>query len=87
MKEALESPAFVEVSVADAKRLGISDGALVRVSTDAGSAELPARVSDGIAPGAAFVPWNQPGFAANTLLSGTTRTAATLEPVAAEVPA
>jgi hypothetical protein len=31
---------------------------------------LPARVTDTIAEGTVFVPFNQPGFAANTLLAG-----------------
>jgi hypothetical protein len=37
------------------------------------------RVSDGVAAGSVFVPWNQPGLAANTLLSGRMTTAVTLE--------
>jgi predicted molibdopterin-dependent oxidoreductase YjgC len=67
--------------------LGVADGRPVRVQTAAGRAELPARVTDGIAEGAVFVPWNQPGFAANTLLSGSAITAATVEPSAAEASA
>ena len=38
--------------------------------TEAGEAELPVVVTEHIAAGAAFVPFNQPGLAANTLLSG-----------------
>ncbi len=87
LKEALEEPVFVEINVEDARRLGIGERGTVRITTDAGSAELPARVTDGIAPGAVFVPWNQPGFAANRLLSGAAHTGATVEPVKAEVPA
>jgi len=87
LKAALEDPAFVELHPSDAERLAISEGDIVRVTTSAGAAELPARVTDGIAPGVAFVPWNQPGFAANTLLSGRSFTRATLEPAKAEVPA
>src|SRR3989441_4589461 len=68
LREALEEQPFVEVHPADAQRLGISDGQAVRLKTSAGQAELPARVTDGIAQGCAFVPWNQPGLAANTLL-------------------
>jgi hypothetical protein len=37
-------------------------------------------VSDGVAPGSVFVPWNQPGLAANTLLSGRPTAAVTVEP-------
>jgi NADH-quinone oxidoreductase subunit G len=87
LKEALEEQPFVEVHPADAERLGVSDGQAVRLKTAAGQVELPARVTDGIAQGCAFVPWNQPGLAANTLLSGSLTTAATIEPVAAEVSA
>ena len=87
LKEALEEKPFVEVHPADAERLGISDGQAVRLRTTAGGAELPARVTDGIAQGCVCVPWNQPGLAANTLLSGNLTTPATLEPAKAEVSA
>jgi NADH-quinone oxidoreductase subunit G len=87
LKEALEEQPFVEVHPEDADRYGISDGQPVRLRTSAGEATLPARVTDGIAPGCLFVPWNQPGFAANTILSGSTITSVTLEPAAAEVSA
>ena len=83
----MEEKPFVEVHPADAGRLGISDGQVVRLRTAAGGAELPAHVTDGIAQGCVFVPWNQPGLAANTLLSGNLTTPATLEPVSAEVSA
>jgi hypothetical protein len=44
---------------------------------------VPAVVTDRIAPGVAFAPWNQPGLEANTLLSGARFTPATLEPATA----
>lgn len=47
----------VEVNPADAARLGISTGDLVRVSSALGSIELPARVSDAIRPGVVVVPF------------------------------
>ena len=75
----------MEVHPPDAEQLGVSDGQAVWLKTAAGQAELPARVTDSIAQGCAFVPWNQPGLAANTLLSGSLTTAATIEPVTAEV--
>jgi NADH-quinone oxidoreductase subunit G len=81
LKAALEEEAFVEVHPEDAARLGLEDGGRARVRTDAGETELPVRVSDGIVEGVAFVPWNQPGLRANTLLSGTTTTTATVEAV------
>jgi len=46
-----------------------------------------AALTDGIAQGAAFVPYNQPGFAANTLLSGSMTTPVTLEPATQEATA
>ena len=85
LKEGLEQQAFVEVHPDDAARLGIADGSTVRVRTEAGEASLPARVSDGIAPGSVFVPWNQPGFAANAILSGRFTTTVVLEPAEAKV--
>jgi NADH-quinone oxidoreductase subunit G len=80
LKEALEEPSFVELHPEDAERLGVSDGAKATVRTDAGAATLPARVTPHIARGVAFVPFNQPGLAANTLLSGRFTTTATLAP-------
>jgi anaerobic selenocysteine-containing dehydrogenase len=87
LKMALEEPAFVEVHHEDADRLGLADGARARLRTEAGEAELPVRVTPGVAPGTAFVPWNQPGLRANTLLSGRLHAAATLESASEEVPA
>jgi NADH-quinone oxidoreductase subunit G len=87
LKDALEDLPFVEVHPADAERLGLEDGATATVRTPAGEARLPVRVSDGIAEGAAFVPWNQPGFAANTLFSGRFVTTAAIEPAREEATA
>ncbi|HXY71970.1 MAG TPA: NADH-quinone oxidoreductase subunit G [Actinomycetota bacterium] len=83
LKLALEEPAFVELHPADAGRLGVGDGAPVRLRTGAGEAVVPARVTPHVAEGAAFVPWNQPGLAANTLLSGSRTTTVTVELVGA----
>ena len=44
---------------------------------------MPLRVTDRIAPGTVFVPFNQPGLAANTLLSGAFVTTVELEAVEA----
>jgi predicted molibdopterin-dependent oxidoreductase YjgC len=87
LKGALGDEAFLEVHPEDAARLGLGDGRAARVRTAAGAAELPVRVSDGVAPGAAFVPFTAPGFAANVLLSGAFRTDATVEPIGGEEPA
>jgi NADH-quinone oxidoreductase subunit G len=79
LKEALGDPAFLEVHPDDAERLGLADGGTATVTTPAGTAAgLPVRVSDGIAKGTAFVPFNNPGLAANTLLSGRFTTTATI---------
>ena len=87
LKAALEEDTFVEIHSNDAEKRGIADGAQVRVMTKAGEAILPARVTAHIAAGSVFVPFNQPGLRANTLLSGRFTTAAKLEPVAVEAPA
>ncbi|MEA2555104.1 MAG: NADH-quinone oxidoreductase subunit, partial [Actinomycetota bacterium] len=78
LQAALGTEPFLELHPDDAATRGITDGARVTVRTVAGEAELPVRVSDGIAQGSAFVPFNQPGFAANTLLRGTWTIAATV---------
>jgi hypothetical protein len=39
------------------------------------------RVTEHVVEGAVFVPFNQPGFAANTILMGSFSIAATVEPV------
>jgi NADH-quinone oxidoreductase subunit G len=81
LKAALEDEPFVEVHPVDAEATGLVDGASAVVTTDAGEAELPVRVTDGIAAGSAFVPFNQPGFRTNTLLSGQMVARARLTPV------
>jgi NADH-quinone oxidoreductase subunit G len=80
LKRALERPAFVEIHPVDARRLGLTEGATARIRTDAGEVALPVVVTEGVARGSAFVPYNQPGLAANTLLSGRLISGARLEP-------
>ena len=70
LKAALEDEAFVEVHPVDAEPLGLADGGRAIVRTEAGEANLAVRVTEHIARGAVFVPFNQPGLAANVLLSG-----------------
>jgi anaerobic selenocysteine-containing dehydrogenase len=77
---------FVEIHHDDAERLGIGEGTPVTLTTAAGAVVVPASVTDGIAPGTAFVPYNQAGLPANTLLSGTFTTTATLAPAAGTDP-
>jgi NADH-quinone oxidoreductase subunit G len=81
LKAALEHEPFVEVHPDDAATFGLTDGAEAAVRTEAGAVELPVRVTEHIARGSAFVPFNQPGFAANTILSGSFTTIASLEAV------
>jgi NADH-quinone oxidoreductase subunit G len=84
LKAALEEEPFVEVNPDDAAKCGLEHGGSARVRTDAGEVVVPVRVTDGIARGCAFVPFDQPGLAANTLLSGRFTAAVTLEPVEGE---
>jgi formate dehydrogenase major subunit len=70
LKAALEEPPFAEINLEDAEKHGLSDAERVRLSTPAGQAEVELRVTRDVAPGSVFVPFNQPGLAANTLLSG-----------------
>jgi predicted molibdopterin-dependent oxidoreductase YjgC len=51
------------------------------VRTAAGQGELPVRVTEHVAEGSVFVPFNQPGFAANTILNGSFSIAAVVEAV------
>ncbi len=80
LKAALQAGPFVEIHRDDAARLGLADGADAVVRNEAGEAKLPVRVGDGVAAGTAFVPFNQPGFSANTILSGRFAVRATVEP-------
>jgi NADH-quinone oxidoreductase subunit G len=70
LKAALEDGPRAEMHPEDAEKRGVSDGRAIRVRTEAGEVELPVRVTDDVAVGAVFVPFNQPGLAANGLLSG-----------------
>jgi len=79
LKAAQETAAFAELNAEDAAAIGIEDGGRVKVSTASGSITLPARVTANVAKGAVFIPFNQPGLAASTLLSGEFSTPVTLE--------
>jgi NADH-quinone oxidoreductase subunit G len=85
LKQALEEPAFAELHPDDAGALGLVDGVPVVLRTAAGEATVPLRVTANVCRGTVFVPWNQPGLAANTLLDGALATAVTVgaaQPVA-----
>ena len=81
LKAALADPAFAEMHPSDAAAHGLADGLGVRLRTAAGEAVVPLRVTEHIAPGTVFVPFNQPGLAVNTLLSGAFWTAVEVAPV------
>jgi len=84
LKAALEEPAFVEMHPIDAEKRGLVDGGTVRLVTEGrGDALVPLRVTEHVAAGSAFIPFNQPGLAANTLLSGRSTAAVTVEAVTA----
>jgi NADH-quinone oxidoreductase subunit G len=78
LKAALADEPFVEVHPEDARSLGLEGGAPAVVRTVAGRAELPVRITPTVARGAAFVPFNQRGFAANSLLAGAFHIAAAI---------
>jgi NADH-quinone oxidoreductase subunit G len=80
LKAALADPPFVEIHPNDAG--DVVDGADVVLKTATGEATLPARVTEHVAKGAVFVPFNQAGFQANRLLDGDFVTAVTVEPAA-----
>ena len=84
LKAALEDAAFVEIHPGDAEGRGLADGMSAIVRTSGGSAELPVRVSEHIARGSIFVPFNQPRFAANTILTGGFTDLATVEAAGAD---
>jgi ferredoxin-nitrate reductase len=85
LKAALSEAPFLEVHPDDAARLGLTVER-ARVQTEVGEAELPIRVTSAVAPGSVFVPYNQAGFRANTLLSGRLFTPATVEPAGQREP-
>ena len=81
LKAALGEEAFVEIHPEDADKHGLVDGGRATVRTDAGEAQLPVRVTEHVAQGALFVPFNQPGLAANRLLAGSFTISASVEAV------
>jgi predicted molibdopterin-dependent oxidoreductase YjgC len=85
LKAALEDGPFAEVHPDDAAKHGLVDGGPVRLRTAAGQAVVPVRVTEHVAAGSVFVPFNQPSLAANTLLAGRFTAAVELWSVAAEL--
>ncbi len=62
--EHMTATSLVEISGADMTRLGVSEGGIVKVSSSAGSVEIPAYEAD-LPTGLLFIPM---GPAANTLV-------------------
>jgi len=79
LKAALGGPPFAEIHPDDAADVHVADGDGLVLKTSAGEATLPARVTERVAKGSVFVPFNQPGFQANTLLDGDFVTSVTVE--------
>ena len=55
----LAAGAYAFVNTEDAARLGLADGALVRLTGSGGSADLEVRHDPTLAPGSVYVPFNQ----------------------------
>jgi NADH-quinone oxidoreductase subunit G len=77
LKAALANTPFVEIHPDDAG--DVADGDDLILKTSAGEATLPARVTEHVAKGSVFVPFNQAGFQANRLLDGDFVTPVTVE--------
>ncbi|MGW8162022.1 MAG: molybdopterin dinucleotide binding domain-containing protein, partial [Desulfobulbales bacterium] len=59
--------AYVEVSPEDAKKIGIENGAGLKLTSRRGEIELPAWVTERARPGMVFVPWFDATKLINTL--------------------
>ncbi len=78
----LSSEAFVELNTVDAQRLGVTDEQTVRLTSAHGTIDVPARVTDALRAGVAFVPFNQPGASARALMAWNDRSpSVTVAPV------
>ncbi|MDN5344948.1 MAG: ferredoxin-nitrate reductase [Clostridia bacterium] len=56
--QALVAGAYVEINLADAARLQVAEGEVVRVVTRHGWIEVPARLTEVVAPGEVFIPFH-----------------------------
>jgi predicted molibdopterin-dependent oxidoreductase YjgC len=65
--DGLVKQGMVEINMANAERLGISDGEMVKVSTRRGSIEITALVTPKIIKGLVFIPFHFAESAANVL--------------------
>ena len=82
LKGALGERPFVEIHPHDAAAAHVGDGDDLILKTAMGEVTLPARVTEHVAKGSVFVPFNQTGFQANRLLDGDFVTSVTVEPAA-----
>ena len=82
LKAALGERPFVEIHPDDAAAAHVGDGDDLILKTAVGEVTLPARVTEHVAKGSVFVPFNQAGFQANRLLDGDFVTSVTVEPAA-----
>jgi NADH-quinone oxidoreductase subunit G len=80
LKAALAETPFVEIHPDDAVAGAIVNGTDVVLTTSVGDATIPVRVTEHVARGSVFVPFNQAGFQANRLLDGDFVTSVTVEP-------
>ena len=52
-----EGGPFLECSATDAARIGVTEGATVRVHNERGALTLPVRITDRLQPGVVAIPW------------------------------
>jgi formate dehydrogenase alpha subunit len=74
--DALVPAGSIEISSADAEKIGIADGAMVKVTSRRGEIEVAARISARVLPGAVFLAFHYRESPANRL------TIAALDPIA-----
>jgi formate dehydrogenase alpha subunit len=65
---------YIEIFTADASRLNIEDGELVRVTSATGSITGKARVTGRLQPGLLFAPYHFRDLNVNSLLAGSANT-------------
>jgi predicted molibdopterin-dependent oxidoreductase YjgC len=65
----LQPGEILEITVADASKLGISDGDAVRVTSRRGSVTAKAQTSNRLTPGVVFMTFHFPDTATNILTS------------------